>query len=133
MLWPSAVQIRLKFPNPNSARYRTNPDSREKRTMKMSKPLFASIVSLFLCSIALAAPPSQPQNVQQAWLGTESLLLWDEAANATSYNIYRSDNTNTTWTLVGSSSVPRFRDATYQFLPSFYVVTSVNADSESSG
>src|SRR6185503_19332652 len=101
--------------------------------MKMFKLLLASIVSWHLGSIAIAAPPAAPQNVQQAWLGLEALLLWDESPDATSYKIYRSDNTNTMWTLVGSSSVPRFRDAAFEFLPSFYVVTAVNAEGESPG
>jgi len=99
--------------------------------MKTLRTSVAGILFSFFCSFAIAAPPPPPQNIQQAWLGPESLLLWDDVPGATSYNIYRADQTNTTWTAVGSSSVPRFRDPTWQFLPSFYVVTAVNADGES--
>src|ERR1043166_9422204 len=99
--------------------------------MNTMKPLYAGVLSLLLWANGFAASPSQPQNLQQAWLGTESLLIWDETPAATSYNIYRADETNTTWTLVGSSSVSRFRDPTFQFLPSYYVITAVNADGES--
>src|SRR3954470_16192637 len=94
---------------------------------------FTGVLFLLLCSMGFSAMPSQPQNLQQAWLGTESLLLWDETPGALSYNVYRSDNTNTSWVLVGSSTVPRFRDPSWQFLPSFYVATAVNADGESTG
>src|SRR6185503_4411889 len=126
------LQNALKFPN-HSPLTIGQIASSGKTHMKKITPLLTSILSLVVCSLTFAAPPSPPQNVQQAWLGLEALLLWDETPSADSYKIYRSDNTNTTWTLVGSSVVPRFRDATFEFLPSFYIVTAVNADGESAG
>jgi hypothetical protein len=70
------------------------------------KPLsrWAGILSLlWLVALAGAAAPSQPQNLQQAFLDTfESLLLWDDVPGATGYNIYRADESNG-WTLVSSS------------------------------
>jgi hypothetical protein len=51
------------------------------------------------------------RNVQSFWLVSESLLTWNDVPGAVSYNVYRSDDTNTTWSLVASGlSVPRFRD-----------------------
>ena len=90
------------------------------------------LIALLNGASADAAPPAAPQNIQQAWLMTETLLMWDDAPGATSYNVYRADDTNTTWMLVASNlNVPRWRDDAWAFLPSYYVVTAVNGDGES--
>ena len=43
---------------------------------RMNAQKIFTLLSFVLCSVAFSAPPA-PQNVQQAWLGSESLLLWD--------------------------------------------------------
>jgi hypothetical protein len=90
------------------------------------------VIALIVSLSANAAAPLAPANLQQAWLVTESLLLWDEVPEATGYNVYRADDTNTAWALVASNlAEPRWRDEAWQFLPSYYVVTAVNAEGES--
>ena len=100
----------------------------------------AILWTLGFCLQAItAAPPSVPENVRGAWLtqiGDVPLpfVQWQAVPDATSYNLYRADDTNTAWALVLTNlTVPFAADPTFSLLPAYYSVTAINAEGESPG
>lgn len=101
--------------------------------------LFALLLALAPLSVAVAAPPSTPQNLRPAFVtligaAPQATLLWESVPDALGYNVYRADDGNTNWLLVATNiSVPFFHDPLFAALPSSYTVTAVNSDGEGSG
>src|SRR5678816_423523 len=77
-----------------------------------------------------AAVPPTPTNVHTAWVDAiSSVLIWDDAPEAQSYNVSRFDSTTGEWVAAGSQlTVPMFREAPGQEPPLQYAVTALNAD-----
>jgi fibronectin type 3 domain-containing protein len=101
--------------------------------MKQLRTLALWLCLLVAVPTSFGAPSSAPQNLLHAWLGTESILLWDEVPGATAYKVYRADD-GTTWTPIATGvASTTWRDDTLQVFPSYYVVTAINADGEGPG
>ncbi len=99
-------------------------------------PWTGKLASVLLLStlLAQAAPPNPPANLRSSWVDTvSSVLTWDSATDANSFNIYRYDSTNQNWSLIASQiAVPFFRETPTPESPVNYAVTAVNVDGESS-
>lgn len=101
--------------------------------------LITLTLACVLTSNLNSAPPATPQNVRPAWLWTpyfyeEAFTMWEPVPGAEVYRVYRSHDGDMGWTLVGTNiTVPFFADPFYSTLPSYYSVTAVNSDGESSG
>jgi hypothetical protein len=72
--------------------------------------------------------PSTPTNVTSSVKAVEITVSWDEVPDASSYNIYRSDDQEKTYTKIGTTAPPSYIDTVDDEGTYYYRVIAVNAD-----
>ena len=100
--------------------------------------------SVFVALPIHGAAPAAPQNVEGSWIvpfgifanywhaGDESVLTWEAVPEATTYNIYRYDDTNSTWVSMATGLTDtNWREPFPPTSPTHYVVIASNVDGES--
>lgn len=104
--------------------------------MKFALRRALAVVFLAPLFVALADVPPPPQSVKGAFIWNEgpsyARLTWEPVTDATGYNVYRFDSTNSVWQLIAASvQPPAFFDYELPGSPTLYAMTAVNPDGES--
>ncbi len=76
--------------------------------------------------------PSAPQITKAEYEGNSNKITWDEVSNATSYNVYRSTDSSTGYSKIGSTENNFYSDSNPKDGKNYYKVTAVNRAGESS-
>ena len=74
---------------------------------------------------------SSPTGLNAQVNGSSVYVTWQSVNNATSYNIYRSSNANTSYTKIGTSSSTSYTDNNPLSGYNYYKVSAVNSNGES--
>jgi hypothetical protein len=108
------------------------------------KALLAVLCAPLVAFPTVGAVPAAPQNVAGSWVtpfgifatywhaGDETVLVWDAVPDATSYTVYRFDDTTSTWVSEATGLTDtNWRNTFPPLSPTHYVVSASNSEGES--